>query len=135
METVKLILLPGLSRPPQEGALCLCEQGKPCSGVLLVLCINQGILASFSFSLSYRLLLTTRFWSIKGPQHSSNIFSHTTLLKSDFFYVPFLIARRACKNMHVCVQNRLTWVLCLYRKAHSYDLVFIMIVEGIALCM
>ena len=28
--------------------------------------------------------------------------------KSDFTDVPFLIPRRACKNMHVCVQNRLT---------------------------
>jgi len=33
---------------------------------------------------------------------------HTTLLKSDFIDVLFLIARRACKNMHACVQNRLT---------------------------
>ena len=66
----KLTVLPGLSRPPWEDALCLCERCKPCSRVLLVLCINQGILASFSLLLSYRQLWTTRFWSIKGPQHS-----------------------------------------------------------------
>ena len=32
-------------------------------------CITQGILASFLLSLSYHRLRTTRFWSIKGPQH------------------------------------------------------------------
>ena len=30
---------------------------------------TQGILASVLLSLSYRRLWTTRFWSIKGPQH------------------------------------------------------------------
>ena len=51
-----------------RGRLCLCEWCKPCSRVLLVLCINQRTLASFSLSLSYRLLRTTRFRSIKGLQ-------------------------------------------------------------------
>ena len=44
----ELTLLLGLSRPPREGARCLHERRKPCSRVLLVLCINQGVLASFS---------------------------------------------------------------------------------------
>ena len=57
-----------LSRPPREGTLCLCEQCKPCSRVLLVICINQGILASFSLSLSCRWLWTTRFQSVEGQQ-------------------------------------------------------------------
>ena len=34
-------------------------------------CVTQGILASFLLSLSYRRLQTTRFQSIKGPQHSA----------------------------------------------------------------
>ena len=33
-------------------------------------CVTQGILASFLLSLSYCRLRTTRFWSIKGPQHT-----------------------------------------------------------------
>ena len=41
---------------------------KPCPRALLVLCVTQGILASFSLLLSYRWLWTTRFQSIKGPQ-------------------------------------------------------------------
>ena len=62
--------LPWLSRPRQEGALCLSERCKPCSRVLLVLCVNQGISASFSLSFSYCRLQTTRFQSIKGPQQA-----------------------------------------------------------------
>ena len=68
----ELTLMPWLSRSPQEGALCLREWCKPCSRVFLVLCLNQGILASFSLSLSYRRLWTTRFLSIKGPQHTTD---------------------------------------------------------------
>ena len=67
----ELTLLPGLSRPPWESALCLHEWCKPCSRVLLVICINQGVSASFSLSLSYRWLWTTRFRSIKGPQQAT----------------------------------------------------------------
>ena len=70
--TPQLTLLPRLSRPPQEGALCLCEQCKPCSRVLLVLCVNQGILALFSLSLSYLRLQTTKFRPIKGPQQKNS---------------------------------------------------------------
>ena len=62
----KLTFLPSLSRSPQEGGLCLRERCKPCSRILLVLCINQGILASLSLSLSYHRLWTTRLQSIKG---------------------------------------------------------------------
>ena len=56
--------------PRQEGAWGLREQGKPCAGALLAFCVNQEI--SASFSLLYFLigrLRTTRFQSIKGPQH------------------------------------------------------------------
>ena len=70
----KLILLPGLSRPLKnswEGTLCLHERYKLCPRALLVFCITQGILVSFPLSLSYCWLQTTRFWSIKGPQHYS----------------------------------------------------------------
>ena len=52
VETRRVHVPPGLSRPPGEDALCLHERCKPCSRVLLVLCVNQGILASFSLSLS-----------------------------------------------------------------------------------
>ena len=38
--------------------------------VLLVFCINQGITASFSLSLTYRQLWTTRFRPIKVPNKS-----------------------------------------------------------------
>ena len=65
----ELTFLPGLSRPLREDALCLHEWYKPCPRALLVLCIIQGILASFSLLLSYQRLQTTRFRSIKGPQH------------------------------------------------------------------
>ena len=72
--------LPGLLRPSQEGALHLhpiervpeasMNRASPVSGTLLAFCINQG--RSASFSLLYFLigrLWTTRFRSIKGPQH------------------------------------------------------------------
>ena len=72
--------LPGLLRPSREGALCLhpiervpeasVNRASPVSGALLAFCVNQGI--SASFSLLYFLigrLRTTRFRSIKGPQH------------------------------------------------------------------
>ena len=46
----------------------------PMSGALLAFCINQKISTSFSPLLSYRRLQTTKFQSIKGPQHfPSNI--------------------------------------------------------------
>ena len=55
----------------REGAWGLCEQSKTRAGALLAFCVNQGISASFSplYFLISRLR-TTRFWSIKGPQHS-----------------------------------------------------------------
>ena len=58
--------------PHREGAWGLREQSKPCAGALLAFCVNQRI--SASFSLLYFLinrLWTTRFRSVKGPQHSS----------------------------------------------------------------
>ena len=73
-----LTFLPRLLRPSREGTLCLhplkrapgalMSDASPVSRALLVLCINQGISASFSLLLSYCWLRTTRFWSIKGPQ-------------------------------------------------------------------
>ena len=53
----------------REGAWGLHEQSKPRAGALLAFWVNQGISASFSPLLSYRRLRTTRFQSIKGPQH------------------------------------------------------------------
>ena len=58
--------------PHREGAWGLCEQSKPHAGALMAFCVNHGL--SASFSLLYFLidqLRTTRFWSIKGPQHFS----------------------------------------------------------------
>ena len=85
--------LPGLLRPDREGALRLhpterapeasVNRASPVSGALLAFCVNQGI--SASFSLLYFLigwLQTTRFWSIKGPQHlifSISLFSPSLL--------------------------------------------------------
>ena len=56
----------------------------PVSRALLVLCINQGISASFSLSLSYCQLQTTRFWSIKGPQTISSNLSQNNVFKAVF---------------------------------------------------
>ena len=55
----------------RDGTWGLREQSKPHAGALLAFCINQGISASFSL-LDFLIgrLRTTRFWSIKGPQHS-----------------------------------------------------------------
>ena len=61
---------PGFQDLFKRTPLCLRERYKPCPRALLVLCVTQGILASFSLLLSYCQLQTTRFWSIKGPQHS-----------------------------------------------------------------
>ena len=73
--------LPGLLRPSREGTLCLhpierapeasMNRASPVPGAFLAFCVNQGISASFSPFLSYRRLRTTRFRSIKGPQHFS----------------------------------------------------------------
>ena len=56
--------------PYREGAWGLCEQSEPGARALLAFCVNQGLSASFSPLLSYRRLWTTRFRSIKGPQHT-----------------------------------------------------------------
>ena len=60
---------PGFQDLFKRTPLCLRERYKPCPRALLVLCVTQGILASFSLLLSYQRLQTTRFRSIKGPQH------------------------------------------------------------------
>ena len=74
VETRQLTFLPRLSRPFREDALCLRERYKLYPRALLVLCITQGIPASFSLLLSYHRLRTTRFWSIKGLQQLISIF-------------------------------------------------------------
>ena len=61
-----------VSSPHRDGAWGLREQSKPHAGALLAFCVNQGISASFSPLLSYHQLWTTKFPSIKGPQHGSN---------------------------------------------------------------
>ena len=76
-----LTLLPGLLRPSRKGTLCLhplermpgvfVSDASPVSRALLVLCVKQGISASFSLSLSYHRLWTTRFQSIKEPQQAT----------------------------------------------------------------
>ena len=75
----EFIFLPWLLRPSQESALCLppiekvpetsVNRANPVPGALLAFCVNQGISASFSPLLSFHGLWTTRFLSIKGPQH------------------------------------------------------------------
>ena len=60
--------------PPWGGTWCIVSDASPVSRALLVLCVNQGISASFSLLLSYRWLRTTRFRSIKGPQQSRIVF-------------------------------------------------------------
>ena len=60
--------------PHQEGAWGLREQSKPHAGALLAFRVNQGISASFSPLLSYHRLQTTRFWFVKGPQHTTKNF-------------------------------------------------------------
>lgn len=70
-----LSLLSGLPTPPWEGALCLqslervpcafVSDGSPMSRPLLVLCVNQGLSASFSLLSS---TLDVRSQSIKGSQ-------------------------------------------------------------------
>ena len=49
------------------------RDASPVSRTLLVFCINQGVSASFSLSLSYCRLQTARSRSIKGPQHQCQI--------------------------------------------------------------
>ena len=58
------------------------RDASPVLRTLLVFCINQGVSASFSLSLSYRRLQTARSRSIKGPQHFTlikRLFSSSSL--------------------------------------------------------
>ena len=50
------------------------------SRTLLAFCINQGVSASFSLSLSYSRLQTARFQSIKGPQQLSKYSNHNPFM-------------------------------------------------------
>ena len=95
-----------LLRSSREGPLCLhplegvpgafVSDASPVSRALLVLCVSQGISASFSLLLSYLRLHTTRFQSIKGPQHKLIIISprkaevFITYLKMVFGKLKFL---------------------------------------------
>ena len=82
---VLLTLLLGLLRLSREGALCLhpSSRGRPvpswetqvlCQGLYWFFCVNQGVSASLSLSLSYRRLWTAMSWSVKGPQQLDSIF-------------------------------------------------------------
>ena len=86
-----LTFLPGLLRPSREGALCLhslervpgafVSDASPVSRTSLVFWVNQGLSASLFLLLSYRQLQTTRFRSIKGPQHIFTICLFAVVLK------------------------------------------------------
>ena len=70
------------SKTPLERAPCaFVSNESPVSRSLLVFCINQGILAFFSLSLSYRQLQTTRFQSITGSQLHTITISHLNYFK------------------------------------------------------
>ena len=62
------LFCPGFYNPLERAPGAFVSNASPVSRTLLVLCVNQGISASFSLSVSYRRLCTTRFRSIKGPQ-------------------------------------------------------------------
>ena len=61
---------PNFQDPLERVPCTFVSDASPVSRSLLVLCINQGISASFSLSLPYRQLWTIRFRSTKGPQQS-----------------------------------------------------------------
>ena len=99
--------LPGLLRPSWEGTLPLhplerapeafVNKASPMPGALLGFCINQGI--SASFSLLYFLisrLRTTRFWSIKGPQHVMFAFSPCTIIYYIYAVFPEPFENKLC---------------------------------------
>ena len=98
-----LTLLPGLLRlsrrcpvpsPLLERAPgAFVRDASPVSRTLLVFCVNQGVSASFSLSLSYRRLPTARSRFIKGPQQRMTVYSLDVLLflfgTSLLFHVQF----------------------------------------------
>ena len=96
-----LTFLPGLLRPSGEGTLCLLpldgapgafvSDASPVSRALLVLCVNQGISASFSLLLSYHRLHTTRFQSIKGLQQRMALSS----LNLQSYLWPYMVRQKA----------------------------------------
>ena len=91
--------LPRLLRPSREGALCLhpikkaseasLNRASPMPEALLAFCVNQRISASFSLLLSHCRLRTTRFQSIKGPQHI--LCYHSLLFFKKIFDTLFLL--------------------------------------------
>ena len=66
---------PGLSRPPQEDALYLCERYKSCVRALLVFHVTRGILVSLSSSFLYI------FFSARPTNSRTEAFCHSTSLK------------------------------------------------------
>ena len=76
---------PASKTPLERAPGAFVSNASPVSRTLLVLCVNQGISASFSLSLSCRLLRTTRFPSIKGPQQDPR----DTLLVIQNIWKPF----------------------------------------------
>ena len=100
-------LLSGLLRPSWEGALHLqplerapeafVNKASPVPGALLAFCINQGV--SASLSLLYFLigwLWTTKFWSIKGPQHTMFAFSPCTIIYYIYAVFPEPFENKLC---------------------------------------
>ena len=56
------------THPLERAPGAFVRDASPVSRTLLVLCVNQGVSASFSLSLSSRCLWTAKSWSMKGPQ-------------------------------------------------------------------
>ena len=99
--------LPRLLRPSWEGTLPLhpierapeasMNRASPVPGALLAFCINQGV--SASLSLLYFLigwLWTTKFWSIKGPQHTMFAFSPCTIIYYIYAVFPEPFENKLC---------------------------------------
>ena len=85
---------PSLHRRVPEASV---NRASPMPGALLAFCINQGI--SASFSLLYFLisrLRTTRFWSIKGPQHVMFAFSPCTIIYYIYAVFPEPFENKLC---------------------------------------
>ena len=101
------------------------SNASPVSRTLLVLCVNQGISASFSLSLSYRRLRTTSFRSIKGPQHhpilllpsifsSIRVFSNESAIRLTHYfgwpeYWSFIISISLSNEYSGLISFRIDW--------------------------
>ena len=107
--------LTGLLRPSQEGALCLhpierapeasVNRASPVLEALLPFCVNQGIAASFCLLLSNHWLQTTRFWSIKGPQHMGSPIRLEADLSTET-----LQARRECQDILKIMKGKMSMI-------------------------